>query len=124
MKTEYDAYAAFLYPNTGEQERRFFYALMLRSRGEKSLAICGFAGALLPRTGIYISALKNGALLRNRKAENRPLMKVICSLLMFALCLSALMISYCEYFLINVKLSCFWLFSYNFKKIERKMNFR
>ena len=31
-------------------------------------------------------------------------MKVICSLLMFALCLSALMISYCEYFLINVKL--------------------
>ncbi len=49
MKTEYDAYAAFLYPNTGEQERRFFYALMLRSRGEKSLAICGFAGALLPR---------------------------------------------------------------------------
>ena len=48
MKTEYDAYAAFLYPNTGDQERRFFYALMLRSRGEKSLAICGFAGALLP----------------------------------------------------------------------------
>jgi hypothetical protein len=53
MKTEYDAYAAFLYPNTGEQERRFFYALMLRSRGEKSLAICGFAGAFLPGTGIY-----------------------------------------------------------------------
>ena len=24
MKTEYDADAAFLYPNTGEQERRFF----------------------------------------------------------------------------------------------------
>ena len=24
MKTEYDANAAFLYPNTGEQERRFF----------------------------------------------------------------------------------------------------
>ncbi len=35
MKTEYDADAAFLYPNTGEQERRFFYALMLRSRGKK-----------------------------------------------------------------------------------------
>ncbi|WP_251319985.1 hypothetical protein [Flintibacter muris] len=35
MKTEYDADAAFLYPYTGEQERRFFYALMLRSRGEK-----------------------------------------------------------------------------------------
>ncbi|MFV8271591.1 hypothetical protein ACKXF4_00140 [Faecalibacterium prausnitzii] len=48
MKTEYDANAAFLYPSTGEQERRFFYALMLRSRGEKSLAICGFADALLP----------------------------------------------------------------------------
>ena len=24
MKTEYDAYAAFLYPYTGEQKRRFF----------------------------------------------------------------------------------------------------
>ena len=52
MKTEYDAYAAFLYPNTGEQERRFFYALMLRSRGKKSLTTIGFAGALLPGTGI------------------------------------------------------------------------
>ena len=50
MKTEYDADAAFLYPYTGEQER---YALMLRSRGEKSLAICGFAGAVLPGTGFY-----------------------------------------------------------------------
>ena len=31
-------------------------------------------------------------------------MKAICSLLLFAPCLSALMISCCEYFLINVKL--------------------
>ena len=53
MKTEYDAYAAFLYPYTGEQERRFFYALMLRSRGRKSLATSGFAGAFLTGTGIY-----------------------------------------------------------------------
>ncbi len=53
MKTEYDAYAAFLYPNTGEQERRFFYALMLRSRGKKSLATSGFTGAFLTGTGIY-----------------------------------------------------------------------
>ena len=44
MKTEYDADAAFLYPYTGEQERRFFYALMLRSRGEKSLDLQGFTG--------------------------------------------------------------------------------
>ena len=51
-----------------------------------------------------MSALKNGVLLRNRKAENRPLMKVICSLLLLAPCLSALMISCCKYFLINVKL--------------------
>ncbi|MCX4300498.1 MAG: hypothetical protein OSJ73_26455, partial [Lachnospiraceae bacterium] len=43
-------------------------------------------------------------LLRNRKAENRPLMKVICSLLLLAPCLSALMISCCKYFLITVKL--------------------
>ena len=35
--------------------------------------------------GFYMSALKNSVLLRNRKAENRPLMKVICSLLLFAL---------------------------------------
>ncbi len=52
-----------------------------------------------------MSTLKNGVLLRNRKAESRPLMEVICSLLLFAPCLSALMISCCEYFLINVKLS-------------------
>ncbi len=45
-----------------------------------------------------MSALKNSVLLRNRKAENRPLMKVICSLLLLALCLSALMISCCKYF--------------------------
>ena len=51
-----------------------------------------------------MSALKNGILLRNRKAENRPRMKVICSLLLFAPCLSALMISCCKYFLITVKL--------------------
>ena len=45
MKTEYDADATFLYSYTGEQERRFFYALMLRIRGRKSLATSGFAGA-------------------------------------------------------------------------------
>ncbi len=51
-----------------------------------------------------MSALKNDVLLRNRKAENRPLMKEMCSLLLLAPCLSALIISCCEYFLINVKL--------------------
>ena len=40
----------------------------------------------------------------SRKAENRPLMKVMCSLLLLAPCLSALIISCCKYFLINVKL--------------------
>ncbi len=34
-------------------------------------------------------------------------MKVICSLLLLAPCLSALMISCCKYFLINVKLRDF-----------------
>ena len=63
MKTEYDADTAFLYPNTGEQERRF-YALMLRSRGKKSLAICGFAGAVLPGIGIYTYPQQNGVLSR------------------------------------------------------------
>ena len=47
MKTEYDADAAFLYPYTGEQERRFFYALMLRSRGEKSLDLQGFTDSFV-----------------------------------------------------------------------------
>ncbi len=47
MKTEYDANAAFLYPNMGEQERRFFYALMLRNRGKKSLDLQGIGDAFL-----------------------------------------------------------------------------
>ena len=38
MKTEYDADAAFLHPNTGRTGTPLFYALMLRSRGKKSLA--------------------------------------------------------------------------------------
>ena len=32
-----------------EQERRYFYALMLRSRSRKSLDLCGFAGAFFVR---------------------------------------------------------------------------
>lgn len=38
--------AAFLHSYTGEQERRYFFTLMLRSRGKKSLATQGFAGAV------------------------------------------------------------------------------
>ena len=61
--------------------------------------------------GFYMSALKNGVLLRNRRAENRPLMIVICSLLLLAPCLSALMISCCKYFLITVKPTNFRVFN-------------
>lgn len=43
-KTEYPAQAAFLTPRPGEQERRYFFALMLRSRGKKSLDLQGFPG--------------------------------------------------------------------------------
>ena len=40
LTTEYRTVnAAFLTSNPEEQERRFFYALMLRSRGRKSLDI-------------------------------------------------------------------------------------
>ena len=40
LTTEYrTAKAAFLTSTPEEQERRFFYALMLRSRGRKSLDI-------------------------------------------------------------------------------------
>ena len=53
MKTEYDANAAFLYPITGRTGTPLFYALMLRSRGKRSLATNGFAGAFLLGTGIY-----------------------------------------------------------------------
>ena len=77
---------------------------LLRGRDYLSLDLCSFAGDKMMRRGFYMSTLKNGVLLRNRKAESRPLMEVICSLLLFAPCLSALMISCCEYFLINVKL--------------------
>lgn len=43
------AQAAFLNPTQGEQRRRFFHALMLRSRAGKSLAASGFWGAALTR---------------------------------------------------------------------------
>ncbi len=66
-----------------------------------------------------MSTLKNGVLLRNRKAESRPLMEVICSLLLFAPCLSALMISCCEYFLINVKLRVLRLFMLQLAELLR-----
>ena len=46
LTTEYrTAKAAFPTSNPEEQERRFFYALMLRSRGRKSLDLCGFQSA-------------------------------------------------------------------------------
>ena len=89
---------------------------LLRGRDYLSLDLCSFAGDKMMRRGFYMSTLKNGVLLRNRKAESRPLMEVICSLLLLAPCLSALMISCCEYFLINVKLSIYGGFS-NMMKI-------
>ena len=50
LTTEYRTVkAAFLTSTPEEQERRFFYALMLRSRGSKSLDTSGFAGAFLTR---------------------------------------------------------------------------
>jgi hypothetical protein len=48
------------------------------------LDLCGFVGVKMTGKGFYMSVLKNSVLLRNRKAENLPLMKVICSLLLFA----------------------------------------
>ncbi len=52
--------------HTEEQERRFFHAPLLRSRGRKSLVLCGFAGAFLARQGIYTFSLKTAFLLRNK----------------------------------------------------------
>ena len=83
---------------------------LLRGRDYLSLDLCSFAGDKMMRRGFYMSTLKNGVLLRNRKVESRPLMEVICSLLLLAPCLSALLISCCKYFLINVKLTGWWFF--------------
>ena len=47
------------YPYTGRTGTPLFYALMLRIRGEKSFAICGFAGAVLSGTGnLYLTPAK------------------------------------------------------------------
>ena len=95
---------------------------LLRGRDYLSLDLCSFAGDKMMRRGFYMSTLKNGVLLRNRKAESRPLMKVICSLLLLAPCLSALIISCCKYFLINVKLRVFVLIVTNLLLVQSKMN--
>ncbi len=45
---------------SGEQERRYFYSLMLRSRGIKGLVLQGFSDAILTRQGVYTFSLKIG----------------------------------------------------------------
>lgn len=64
MKTEYDAYAAFLTSQPGGKGTPLFYALMLRIRGRKSLATSSFAGAFFRRQ-IYTFTPENAVLLRN-----------------------------------------------------------
>ena len=49
-----------------ELERRFFYALMSRSRGKESLVSWGFTGAVLTGQGKYTETLKNAVLLRDK----------------------------------------------------------
>lgn len=43
-----------------------FYALMLRSKGEKGLAIYGFPGGKIRRQGIYTFPPENGVLLHSK----------------------------------------------------------
>ena len=50
----------------GTLERRFFYALMSRSRGKESLVSWGFTGAVLTGQGKYTETLKNAVLLRDK----------------------------------------------------------
>lgn len=52
-----------------EQERRYFYALMSRSRGKNSLDFNGFTGAFLTGQRIDTFPLKNGVLLRDKSTE-------------------------------------------------------
>ena len=62
LTTEYRTVkAAFLTSTPEEQERRFFYALMLRSRGRKSLDLCGFQNAQKTRARKDTFALDSGA---------------------------------------------------------------
>ena len=55
----------FLIP-TGKQERRYFYALMLRSRGKKSLDLRGFQNAKQRKQGKDTLPLKIRVLPRNK----------------------------------------------------------
>ena len=41
---------------------------LLRSRGHSVLDLCGFAGAEMTEQGFYMSAVKNGVVLRNKKS--------------------------------------------------------
>ena len=65
-KEQRPAQAAFLNPHRGEKERRFFHALTLRSRADRSLVSCGFAGAVLTKQGEYTFSLKIALLPRNK----------------------------------------------------------
>ena len=58
--------AAFLTLSLGEQERRYFYALMLRSRGKKSLDLSGLQNAKQRKQGKDTLPLKIRVLLRNK----------------------------------------------------------
>ena len=65
-KEKRPAQAAFPGPYRGEKERRFFLALMLRSRAEKRLVLSGFSSAVLTEQGEYIFSLKIALLPRNK----------------------------------------------------------
>lgn len=49
-----------------ENRNTTFYALMLRSKGEKGLAIYGFPGGKIRRQGIYTFPPENGVLLHSK----------------------------------------------------------
>ena len=57
----------------------------------------------------YIHILKNSILLRNKKAESQPPLKVINSLLLLAICLSAVKLVYFQNVLISVHRRSNWL---------------
>ncbi len=96
MKTEYDANAAFLYPYTGEQERRFFYALIPMSekvyealgrvlenrRGAKATTIDGYNNFLFlnrdgcPKTNVNYATMFRGLAKKYNKTHEEALPKV------------------------------------------------
>lgn len=62
----YRPWRRFFTPHAGRKGTPLFLCPLLRSRGIRSLAPCGFSGAILAGQGVYTWPLKITLLLRNK----------------------------------------------------------